>query len=467
MSFEWTTLGSFINIQGGYAYKSKEFVSSGNNRVLKIKNIRFGNVDYTDTVFIAEELASSTSQYKTKPQDVLISMTGSGPNAPNSLVGRVARVWDNEPEAWINQRVGRLQLIQEKAISLDFIYYLLTEKKSQNFLVSNSSGSANQANINGKTIESLPCPNISFSQSKNISQILLSFDNKIQLNNQINQTLEAMAQAIFKSWFVDFDPVRAKRQVLDSGGSIEDAERAAMRVISSKTDKQLDEMETSQPDEFAKLQRKTSLFPSKLVDSELGEIPEGWEVSTIDKSYEVIMGQSPKGETYNENGNGTLFYQGRAEFGWRFPSPRLYTTDPKRMAKQGDVLMSVRAPVGDLNIALNNCCVGRGLCALRHRSNSTSYSYYQFKDIKRKLNIYNGEGTVFGSVNQKTLKSIEIIEPESKIIQAFTAVVVKIDKQIRSSTQQSQSLAELRDTLLPKLLSGELDVSWLGEIQDD
>lgn len=467
MGFKWTTLGKFIKVQGGYAYRSKDFISSGNNRVLKIKNIRFGSVDYDDTVFIRDELASATCQYKTKPEDVLISMTGSGPNAPNSLVGRVARIWEDEPEAWINQRVGRLELIEEKSISLDFVYYLLTEKKAQDFLVSNSSGSANQANISGKTIESLPCPNVSFSESKNISQILLSFDNKIQLNNQINQTLEAMAQAIFKSWFVDFDPVRAKHKVFDRGGSFEDGERAAMRVISSKTDEQLDEMVKSQSDEFAKLQLKASLFPSKLVDSELGEIPAGWKVSTIDKSYEVIMGQSPKGETYNENGNGTLFYQGRAEFGWRFPSPRLYTTDPKRMAKQGDVLMSVRAPVGDLNIALNNCCVGRGLCALRHRSNSTSYSYYQFRDIKGKLDIYNGEGTVFGSVNQKTLKSIEIIEPESKIIQAFTAVVVKIDEQIRSLTQQNQSFAELRDTLLPKLLSGELDVSGLVEMQDD
>ena len=207
MAFEQTTFGEFAKVQGGYAYKSKDFIENSSKKVLKIKNVRFGTVNYEDSGYISDELAQDTKAWKANEGDILISMTGSGPNAPQSLVGRVARVWKNEPEAWINQRVGRIQLKNKDTIHSDFLFYLLSLPQSQEFLVSNSSGSANQANISGKIIELLPCPKLSFNQSKYIADIARSLDEKIILNKQTNQTLEQMAQTLFKSWFVDFDPV--------------------------------------------------------------------------------------------------------------------------------------------------------------------------------------------------------------------------------------------------------------------
>lgn len=286
---------------------------------------------------------------------------------------------------------------------------------------------------------------------KEIVDYIFSLDQKIQLNTQTNQTLEQIAQAIFKSWFVDFDPVRAKTQALSEGKSEREANLSAMAVISGKTIEDLSQTE------YQELWEIADAFPSELVENaEFGEVPKGWEISTIGESYNVIMGQSPSGETYNEQGNGTLFYQGRAEFGWRFPTPRLFTTNPKRMAKSNDILMSVRAPVGDLNVALENCCIGRGLCALSHKSGEFSFGFYQMKNLKSVLDVFNGEGTVFGSINQKDLKSIPVLNPHQEIIALFNKFIFDIDNKIKNNVKENQQLEKIRDLLLPKLLSGEL-----------
>ena len=286
---------------------------------------------------------------------------------------------------------------------------------------------------------------------KEIVDYIFSLDQKIQLNTQTNQTLEQIAQAIFKSWFVDFDPVRAKTQALSEGKSEREANLSAMAVISGKAIEDLSQTE------YQELWEIADAFPSELVENaEFGEVPKGWEISTIGESYNVIMGQSPSGETYNEQGNGTLFYQGRAEFGWRFPTPRLFTTNPKRMAKSNDILMSVRAPVGDLNVALENCCIGRGLCALSHKSGEFSFGFYQMKNLKSVLDVFNGEGTVFGSINQKDLKSIPVLNPHQEIIALFNKFIFDIDNKIKNNVKENQQLEKIRDLLLPKLLSGEL-----------
>jgi type I restriction enzyme S subunit len=172
---------------------------------------------------------------------------------------------------------------------------------------------------------------------------------------------------------------------------------------------------------------------------------------------DITMGQSPSGKSYNEDGDGTVFYQGRGEFGWRFPSQRLFTTEPKRMAKEGDVLMSVRAPVGDLNVAYEGCCIGRGLAAIH--SQYPSYCLYLMRSLGKKLDAYNGEGTVFGSINGKALNGLEIGLPDVDAIKAFEAFAHPVDLQIRANVTEERCLETLRDTLLPKLMSGEIDVS--------
>lgn len=289
-----------------------------------------------------------------------------------------------------------------------------------------------------------------------IGNILKKIDLKIELNNQINETLESIAQAIFRSWFIDFDPMRAKIAAKQEGN---DPEFAAMCVISGKSQIEIEQMAE---DDLAELRATAALFPDELVDSELGGVPKGWAVSTIGQEFNVVMGQSPKSQTYNQNKQGKVFFQGRAEFGWRYPTVRLYTTDPKRIAKENDILISVRAPVGDMNVAMEECCIGRGLSALSHRRGGFSYSYYCLKSLKNKFDLFNAEGTVFGSINQNDLKNISLLEPTNELMDLFSKTVSDFDHLIKLNSLNTNCLIGIRDALLPKLLSGEIVVSGIN-----
>ena len=182
---------------------------------------------------------------------------------------------------------------------------------------------------------------------------------------------------------------------------------------------------------------------------------------TLSDIADITMGQSPAGHSYNEDRKGTVFFQGRAEFGSRFPVIRLYTTDPKRMAQPNDILMSVRAPVGDMNVALVMCCIGRGLAAIHSKNNQQSYMLYTMASLKKQLDVFNGEGTVFGSINSQDLKNLQIVIPPSETIEEFEKIVAPIDAEIRSNHEQNQYLTQLRNILLPKLMSGEIDLTSL------
>lgn len=174
---------------------------------------------------------------------------------------------------------------------------------------------------------------------------------------------------------------------------------------------------------------------------------------------DIVMGQSPKGDTYNQNGDGEVFYQGRAEFGDRFPTRRLFTTDPKRMANENSVLMSVRAPVGDINVAYEKCCIGRGLCAVSSKDNHQSFVLYTMYNLKHKFDVYNGEGTVFGSINRDAMNDMPIQVPQQDILDRFEDVVSPIDSMIRANYEENCRLISMRNFILPKLMSGELDLS--------
>ena len=184
-----------------------------------------------------------------------------------------------------------------------------------------------------------------------------------------------------------------------------------------------------------------------------------WDKGTLSDIADITMGQSPSGSSYNEEGEGTIFFQGRAEFGFRFPSIRLYTTEPKRMACANDILMSVRAPVGDLNVAHTNCCIGRGLSAIHSKTGQPSFVLYTMFALKKQLNVFNGEGTVFGSINRNSLNNMPIVIPSPESITAFEDTVAPIDDTIRNNYDEICRLTQLRDSLLPKLMTGELDVS--------
>jgi type I restriction enzyme S subunit len=298
-----------------------------------------------------------------------------------------------------------------KEVEDKYFYYLLNQDHFFDYMVAGSKGTK-MPRGDKQQIMMYPLELPPLEEQKAIAATLSCLDDKIELNNRINKTLEEMAQAIFNSWFVDFEPFQ--------DGAFE--------------------------------------------DSQLGRIPKGWRVGCLGDIANITMGQSPRGSSYNEKNEGTVFYQGRTDFGWRYPKVRLYTTEPKRLANKGDVLLSVRAPVGDINVAMENCCIGRGLAALNSKNNWNSYLLCQLLYLKDNFNVYNGEGTVFGSINKSNLNNMQVLIPPDDIIADYQSIVENLDNIIENNVTQVRTLTNIRDTLLPKLMSGEIRVP-IEEVQ--
>jgi type I restriction enzyme S subunit len=195
-----------------------------------------------------------------------------------------------------------------------------------------------------------------------------------------------------------------------------------------------------------------ALYRKMFVDGiDKENLPEGWRMGRLSEIATITMGQSPEGETYNLDGQGMIFYQGRTDFGRRFPTARVYTTSPTRYAKEGDVLLSVRAPVGDLNVASHDCCIGRGLASLRSQHNCQSYLFYQLQNLSNVFNVSDDEGTIFGSINKDDLFNIEIVVPTLKEMKLFEEKASVIDKQIGIKDKEINNLTELQSLLLARM----------------
>ncbi len=251
-----------------------------------------------------------------------------------------------------------------------------------------------------------------------IAAVLSALDDKIELNNKINAELEAMAKTLYDYWFVQFEfPNSEGKPYKTSGGAME--------------------------------------YNSTLKR----EIPKGWEVKRLSEIANITMGQSPTGESYNENGKGMIFFQGSTDFGWRYPENRVYTTAPTRFAKKNDILLSVRAPIGTMNLALQDCCIGRGLSALNSKHNYNSFLVYQMNHFKKKFDYLNSVGTTFGSLTKDELYNLELVYPPDNLLKDFEKIVSKLDLKIEINSKQNQELAQLRDWLLPMLMNGQVKVS--------
>lgn len=185
-------------------------------------------------------------------------------------------------------------------------------------------------------------------------------------------------------------------------------------------------------------------------------VPRGWRYSTVGESFILTMGQSPPGDTYNQIGEGLPFYQGRTDFGFRFPSQRVFCTAPSRMARKGDTLVSVRAPVGDVNMAMEECCLGRGVAGIRHPEGLRSFAFYSTRGLRDRFDLFDSEGTVFGSINKKDFQALPIVHPPSDVLHAFEDITSPIDHRIIVNEGVIRTLTDLRDTLLPRLISGKL-----------
>ena len=266
-------------------------------------------------------------------------------------------------------------------------------------------------------IMELPINEKSCKMGKLIGNFVLDIQEKISLNTRMNAELEAMAKQLYDYWFVQFNfPDENGRPYKSSGGNM--------------------------------------VYNEKLKR----EIPEGWEDCTLSDIANITMGQSPEGSTYNQEGKGTVFYQGSTDFGIRFPSIRMYTTAPSRFAKKGDILMSVRAPVGDTNIANKDCCIGRGLSALNSKIGSITHLYFILGDLKAKFDRLNAAGTTFGAITKEELFSLSVVRPSSEVLNFYEDICVSMFEQQMKIGYEVNELTHLRDSLLPMLMNGQVSV---------
>ncbi|ECU1064416.1 restriction endonuclease subunit S [Salmonella enterica subsp. enterica] len=305
-------------------------------------------------------------------------------------------------------------LTAKPGYDIDYIYYAL--KLELQRLREKAQGSQTKF-LTMPILTSISLRDLVESEQSTVSKILKIMDKKIALNNRINSELEAMAKMLYDYWFVQFDfPDGNGKPYKVSGGKME---------------------------YNAKLKR---------------EIPAGWTVQTLSQIANITMGQSPAGESYNEDGIGTLFFQGSTNFGWLFPTPRQYTISPARMAKKGDILLSVRAPVGNMNIANADCCIGRGLAALNSKSGSDGFLFYVMKYFKQVFDRRNAEGTTFGSMTKDDLHSLQVVCPEPELLKRYDGIVSEYNKMIFTRSLENQDLIKLRDWLLPLLMNGQVTV---------
>lgn len=306
---------------------------------------------------------------------------------------------------------------EEERIYGKYLNALLHTKYAQKYFSNNATGSGQRYTLSKESIEDLSLYLPSYKEQVKIGDYLSDIDRKIEIDNLINVELEALAKQIYDYWFVQFDfPNEDGEPYKSSGG----------KMVCNETLKR--------------------------------EIPEGWSDGTLKDIANITMGQSPDGSSYNEEGDGTIFYQGSTDFGIRFPQIRMYTNAPSRCAKKGDILMSVRAPVGAMNIANNDCCIGRGLAALNSKIGSITHLYQIIKDLKAKFDILNNGGTTFGAINKDELHSLVVVVPDKSVLEEFENRVTHIFEQQMELGYETEELQSLRDYLLPLLMNGQVTI---------
>lgn len=416
-------LGEVAEILNGYAFKANDFKEIG-VPVIKIKNITPPKVKLEDVQFVSEELYNEKIKYSLIYNDILISMTGSHASQPNSIVGRVARIKEMNKKVLLNQRVGKIYPKNEEC-NQSFLYYYLSQDFIKFELAASAGGSASQANINPNQIKELEIPFPPSETQEKIASILSALDDKIEINNEMNKTLEEMAQTLFKRWFIDFDfPNENGEPYRSSGG--------------------------------------------KMVDSELGEIPEGWEVGNFEDIGIIASGGTPSKsneEYYTKNGIPWITPKDLSLNKNKFITKGSLDITEKGLAKsstkllpKGTVLFSSRAPIGYLAIAEVDVTTNQGFKSIiPNNSENTEFIYQLLKEITPHIESIAG-GSTFKEISSQGMKGINITIPSNLILKKYFEITDSFNRKIQNLEKEIQSLTEIRDTLLPKLMSGEIEV---------
>lgn len=280
-----------------------------------------------------------------------------------------------------------------------FLYYYLALPSSVDWLLQNAVGST-MLNLSVEIVSRFPLRLPSIDVQKKLAENLSNYDEAIENNQRRIQLLEESARLLFREWFVHLR------------------------------------------------------FPGHEHVKVINGVPEGWSFQSLEKIAGVVMGQSPKSEFYNEDGDGLPFHQGVTGFGLRYPEHKTYCTVTKRLAKTGDILFSVRAPVGRINLANDKIVVGRGIAAIKSKLGQQNFLHYALKSHFFKEDMIGG-GAIFASVSKKDLLGVKLLQPEEPFVRLFMDHVKPIDEQIDILTRANKELAKARDLLLPKLMSGE------------
>ena len=372
--------------------------------------------------------------------------------------GSVGKVHLSAEKCWISDTA--FYVIKDSLDESYFVYYLLSSLGLENMNTDAAVPGLNRDNAHRLEIK---IPN-SIEKRINLVEPLIKLDQKIHLNNQINQTLESIAQAIFKSWFIDFDPVRAKIAAKLEG---KNPELAAMCAISGKSEAELEQMAK---EDFAELQATAALFPDELVESELGEVPKGWDAITLGNFLEIKRGGSPR-PIQN--------FMAPTGYPWvkiadatADPSPFLFKTKEFIIKeglrktvylKKGSLILTNSATPGLPKFLELDACIHDGWLYFPQKKHfSDNYLYFLFLKLRTQL-VAQGNGSVFTNLKTDILRNQVVLVPTREVIEKLDLQVGKILKMMKTQCIQSSNLSDLRDTLLPKLLSGELDATLLKE----
>jgi len=450
MSSNWgyDQIGNHAEVYSGFAFKSKDLGNHG-IPVVKIKNVNNRVVDVSDTQFFPESLINEKhDKFILQDGDVLIAMTGQG------SVGRVGRLsLRTDRPVLLNQRVGKF--VTKHSLDLRYFYYVSSSEYYEKIFFNTGIGSG-QPNLSPDDIKKVKIPIPPLEHQKSIAHILGTLDDKIELNRRMNETLEGMAQALFKSWFVDFDPVIDKAMAADNPIPELFQKRAAAR-------KQLGNKRKPLPAHIAQ-----HIPDSFVFDVEMGWIPEGWGASTIGEQVSCSGGGTPSTK------NAAFWEHGTHAFCTPKEMSNLNSvvlTDTERhltdagvnkissgQLSEGVVLMSSRAPIGYLAISAIPVSVNQGIIALLPKEKYSSmylmnWVHFNMQAIKDRAN-----GSTFLEISKKNFRPIPFLVSNKQVLGLYNQLSQDTYKKLLLCTNQTQELTRLRDTLLPKLLSGELRV---------
>lgn len=368
-------------------------------------------------------------------------------DAPGVVIGRSGSIgggqyitkkfWPLNTTLWVKDFKGH---------DARYVYYLLKSIDFQRFNVGTGVPTLNRNHLSSVLVK-----NLGYKNEKLIAKILGDLDDKIHLNNQLNKTLESIAQALFKSWFIDFDPVRAKIEARQEG---KDPVLAAMCVISGKSEAELRQMAK---EDFAELQATAALFPDELVESELGEVPKGWEYKKLKDLCRVINGRAYKNTEFKDQGIPIVRIQNLTGGGKTVFSDLDLPQD--KLIEKEDFIYAWSATFGPY--------IWRGPKSIYHYHiwkmdvDETIISrYFLYLTMFRKTESMksSGTGSIFTHLTKAIMESQDVLIADNAINMLFKDRIDRIFKLISLKSDEINNLENIRDTLLPKLLSGEVEI---------